>query len=81
MLPMLLELDPGASLAEGGHHAGEEFVHVLEGSLRLEVELAEPCELKAGDSAYYRSDRSHMFRNASDSERLVLICIDSPPPV
>jgi mannose-6-phosphate isomerase-like protein (cupin superfamily) len=54
---------------------------VLEGSLLLEVDLAEPCELQAGDSAYYRSDRSHMFRNASDSERLVLICIDSPPPL
>jgi transcriptional regulator with XRE-family HTH domain len=81
MLPMLLELDPAASLAERGHHAGEEFVHVLEGTLLLEVDLAEPCWLNAGDSAYYRADRSHLFRNASDTERLVLICIDSPPPL
>jgi transcriptional regulator with XRE-family HTH domain len=81
MLPMLLEILPGASLAEQGHHAGEEFVHVLEGTLLLEIESASPYELRAGDSAYYRSDRSHMFRNASSDEPLRLICIDSPPPL
>jgi quercetin dioxygenase-like cupin family protein/DNA-binding Xre family transcriptional regulator len=81
MMPMLLELDPGASLAERGHHAGEEFVHVLEGRLVLEVDSAEPCELRAGDSAYYLADRPHLFRNGSADERLRLICIDSPPPL
>lgn len=81
MLPMLLELAPGASLAESGHHAGEEFVHVLAGRLRLEIDAAEPQELAAGDSAYYKSDRPHMFRNASADEPLRLICIDSPPPL
>jgi quercetin dioxygenase-like cupin family protein len=79
MLPMLLELDAGASLAERGNHLGEEFVHVLDGTLVLEVESAEPCELHAGDSAYYRADRSHLFRNGSADEPLRLICIDSPP--
>lgn len=81
MLPMLLELAPGASLAERGHHAGEEFVHVLSGRLRLEVDGSEPYELADGDSAYYKSDRPHMFRNASADEPLRLICIDSPPPI
>jgi transcriptional regulator with XRE-family HTH domain len=81
MLPMLLELDAGASLAERGNHAGEEFVHVLEGTLVLEVDASEPCELHAGDSAYYRADRSHLFRNGSSEEKLRVICIDSPPPL
>ncbi len=81
MLPMLLELAPGASLAESGHHAGEEFVHVLSGRLLLEVDAAPPHELAAGDSAYYASDRPHMFRNASPDEPLRLICIDTPPPI
>jgi transcriptional regulator with XRE-family HTH domain len=81
MLPMLLELAAGASLAESGHHAGEEFVHVLEGRLELEVEGAEPHELAAGDSAYYKADRPHMFRNASSEDALRLICIDTPPPI
>jgi quercetin dioxygenase-like cupin family protein len=81
MLPMLLELEPSSSLAERGHHAGEEFVHVLDGTLLLEVDTAEPQELHAGDSAYYRSDRPHMFRNASADAPLRLICVDSPPPL
>lgn len=81
MLPMMVELAPGASLAESGHHAGEEFVHVLSGRLLLEVDAAEPHELAAGDSAYYKSDRPHMFRNASAEEPLRLMCIDSPPPI
>ena len=59
----------------------EEFVHVLEGTLILEVDTAEPQELRAGDSAYYRSDRPHLFRNASDDAPLRLICVDSPPPL
>jgi quercetin dioxygenase-like cupin family protein len=81
MLPMRLELEPGASLAERGHHEGEEFVHVLSGTLLLEVDSAEPCELRTGDSACYKSDRPHMFRNASAVEPLHLICIDSPSPL
>jgi transcriptional regulator with XRE-family HTH domain len=81
MLPMLLELDPGSSLAERGRHAGEEFVHVLAGTLRLELDGSEPFELSAGDSAYYRSDRPHLFRNASTTQPLRLICVDSPPPL
>ena len=40
MMPMLVEIEPGARLAEHGRHAGEEWVHVLEGRLRLELEAA-----------------------------------------
>lgn len=54
---------------------------MLAGRLRLEIDAAEPQELAAGDSAYYKSDRPHMFRNASADEPLRLICIDSPPPL
>lgn len=79
MMPMLLEFEPGAHLAEHGRHEGEEWVHVLDGTLSLELKGAEPQLLGAGDSGYYPADRPHMFRNASDSERLRLICVDSPP--
>jgi quercetin dioxygenase-like cupin family protein len=81
MLPMLVELEPGASLAERGHHIGEEFTYVLSGTLSLEVGSGPPQELGAGDAAYYQADAPHLFRNASDSDSLRLICIDSPPPL
>ena len=79
MMPMLLEFEPGAHLAEHGRHEGEEWVHVLEGTLSLELQDSEPQLLGAGDSGYYPADRPHMFRNASDRKRLRLICVDSPP--
>lgn len=79
MMPMIVEFDPGAHLAEYGRHAGEEFVHVLRGRLILELEGAEPRVLQAGDSAHYSAERPHLFRNASDTAPLRLICIDTPP--
>ncbi|HVW88857.1 MAG TPA: cupin domain-containing protein [Gaiellaceae bacterium] len=80
MMAMALEFEPGARLAEYGRHQGEEFVHVLEGTLTLEIEGATPRTLEAGDSAYYSAERPHLFRNASDDSLLRLICVDSPPP-
>jgi quercetin dioxygenase-like cupin family protein/DNA-binding Xre family transcriptional regulator len=79
MLPMIVEMEPSARLAEYGHHHGEEFVHVLEGTLALELEGAEPRILEDGDSAYYSAERPHLFRNADDGRLLRLICVDSPP--
>ena len=80
MMAMLLEFEPSAELAEYGRHQGEEFVHVLEGSLALEIDGAETRLLEAGDSAYYSAERPHLFRNASDDSPLRLVCVDSPPP-
>lgn len=81
MMPMLLRFEPAAKLAEPGRHRGEEWVHVLAGTLRLVVNGAEPQVLTGGDSAYYEADRPHRFENASDSTPLVLVCVDSPPPL
>jgi transcriptional regulator with XRE-family HTH domain len=81
MMPMLLEFEPGAELAEYGSHPGEEFVHILDGELRLEIDGSEPRVLKAGDSAYYRAENPHSFKNNRRDRRLRLICVDSPPPL
>jgi quercetin dioxygenase-like cupin family protein/DNA-binding Xre family transcriptional regulator len=79
MMPLQLEFKPGAQLAEFGRHAGEEWLIVLEGELRLELEGAEPRFLKPGDSAYYPAERPHLFSNASPTTPLRLICVDTPP--
>jgi XRE family transcriptional regulator, regulator of sulfur utilization len=80
MMPMLLVFEPNAELAEYGRHEGEELVHVLQGSLVLEIEGADPRTLQAGDTAYYSAERPHLFRNPSSKKGLRLICVDSPPP-
>jgi quercetin dioxygenase-like cupin family protein len=79
MMPMLVVVEPGARLAEHGRHPGEEWVHVLEGRLRLELEGVEPRILYPGDSAYYTSERPHLFVNDDPVKALRLICVDTPP--
>lgn len=79
MMPLQVEFEPGAKLAEYGRHAGEEWVIVVEGELLLELEGAEPQVLKPGDTAYYPAERPHLFSNASATKPLRLICVDTPP--
>jgi len=79
MMPMELEFEPAAKLAEFGSHQGDEWVYVAQGRLRLTLEGAEPRILEKGDSAYYPADRPHLFENADPRRRLRLICVNSPP--
>jgi XRE family transcriptional regulator, regulator of sulfur utilization len=79
MMPLQVEFEPGAQLAEPGRHAGEEWVLVVEGELRLELDGAEPRILRPGDTAYYPAERPHLFANASSDRPLKVICVDTPP--
>ena len=79
MMPMLIVFEPGAHLAEYGRHDGEEFIHVLEGQLSLEVEGRSTRLLTSGESAYYRSNQPHLFRNASNEHSLRMLCVNTPP--
>lgn len=79
MMPMVLQVQPGAELAEHGNHPGEEFLYVMEGRLELELSGVEPAILEVGDSAYYYGDRKHRFRNADPKRPLRILCVDSPP--
>lgn len=79
MMPMLIVFQPSAQLAEYGCHTGEEFVHVLEGRLSLDLRDSQSHVLGAGESAYYRADQPHLFRNASDNRTLRLLCVNTPP--
>ena len=64
MMPVINVYDEGGGMVDPTRHDGEEFVHVIEGCVELTVGSAEPIVLEAGDSAYYRSDVPHSFRNA-----------------
>ncbi|HEY2073977.1 MAG TPA: cupin domain-containing protein [Gaiellaceae bacterium] len=79
MMPLEVVFEPGAGLAEPGRHAGEEWVVVLEGRLRIELDGSEPRVLGAGDSAYYPAERPHLLSNASETEVLRIVCVDTPP--
>jgi transcriptional regulator with XRE-family HTH domain len=79
MMPMLLELEPLAQLAEFGHHRGEEWVYVIEGRLALTLASEPPRYLEEGDSAYYPAWRPHLFANPDPNRRLRIVCVDTPP--
>ena len=64
MMPVINVYDEGGGMADPTRHDGEEFVHVIDGRVELTVGSGDPIVLEAGDSAYYRSDVSHSFRNA-----------------
>jgi XRE family transcriptional regulator, regulator of sulfur utilization len=64
MMPVINVYDEGGGMVDPTRHDGEEFVHVLEGRLELTVAGGQPIVLEPGDSAYYRADVPHSFRNA-----------------
>ena len=78
MMPQLLEVRPGASLAEPGQHEGDEWLYVLSGELVLEVDGLPTRVLSADDSAYYSSELRHSFRNPSSETAARIICVNSP---
>lgn len=63
MMPVINVYDEGGAMSDPTRHDGEEFVHVIEGRIELAVAGTDPIVLEPGDSAYYRSDVPHSFRN------------------
>jgi DNA-binding transcriptional MerR regulator/quercetin dioxygenase-like cupin family protein len=71
------QLAPGASSEGTYQHEGEEFIHVLSGSIEIVLDGDRFFVLNAGDSIYFESRRPHAWRNAADVES-VLIWINTP---
>ncbi|HXT05701.1 MAG TPA: MerR family transcriptional regulator [Roseiarcus sp.] len=72
------ELAKGASSEGPYQHAGEEFLHVLTGSLEIVLDDTRFLELEPGDSFYFNSERPHSWRNSFDGETII-IWINTPP--
>jgi len=78
--PLLVHVDPvdGALPSdEFRSHPGEEFYHVLEGTLRMQVGDA-VYDLNPGDSIHFKSTVKHRMENPGDSPTLAL-CALTPP--
>jgi transcriptional regulator with XRE-family HTH domain len=78
MMPVINVYARGGGMSEPTQHEGEEFVHVLHGTVELTVGEGPPILLAPGDSAHYRADLSHSFRNVGDGEARFL-GITTPP--
>jgi transcriptional regulator with XRE-family HTH domain len=78
--PLLVHIDPVDGTLpsdEFRSHPGEEFYHVLEGTLRMQVGDA-VYDLNPGDSIHFKSTVKHRMENPSDSPTLAL-CALTPP--
>ena len=75
--PVRLLLEPGTEHANDRGHAGEEFVMVLKGSIGLSVDGAAFVPLTEGDTAFYPSALSHVYRN-DEAEPAEILTISVP---
>lgn len=79
MIPVLTRVRSG-SLEEFGalvHHTGEEYVHVLEGAIRVHTEFYDPIVLKAGEAVYLDSSMGHAYTTAEGCEEALLLGVCS----
>jgi transcriptional regulator with XRE-family HTH domain len=66
MTPVLATYEVGGGMHEFISYDSEQWDYVLEGSIELIFEDAEPIVLHQGDSAYYSAKRPHKYKNAGD---------------
>jgi len=77
MVPMMGTLKPLEQMRfeRMVSHPGQEFFHVLEGRVVIQLEDAEEVELSAGESLYFDSRRGHLYASAGDSPaRILVVC-------
>jgi transcriptional regulator with XRE-family HTH domain len=79
MIPVLTRIR-AKSLAEFGDlvsHAGEEYIHVLEGMIVVHTEFYDPVTLKAGEAIYIDSNMGHAYVATDDCEEALVLGICS----
>lgn len=71
MQPFRLELAVGGHVDGGIAHSGEEFVHCVAGVVDLEI-ISMTHRLSTGDTASFPGRLPHSYRNAGDSEAVLV---------
>ena len=77
MEPIMVTLEPGAETAEDLPHMGEEFGHVLAGSVSL-VLGEKTYRVRKGDSFSYKPSVTHYLKNTGKTPATV-IWVCTPP--
>lgn len=79
MIPLLTRIR-AKSVAEFGelvHHAGEEYIYVLEGRVEIHTEFYDPLILNTGESIYLDSNMGHAYVAAEGCEEATVLGICS----
>ena len=79
MIPILTRIR-AKSLSEFGdlvRHSGEEYIHVLEGSIVVHTEFYDPVTLSAGEGIYIDSNMGHAYVAAEGCDEALVLGICS----
>lgn len=79
MIPILTRIR-AKSLSEFGdlvRHSGEEYIHVLEGSIIVNTEFYDPVTLHAGEGIYIDSNMGHAYVAAEGCDEALVLGICS----
>ena len=81
MIPVLTRIR-AKSLDEFGDlvsHSGEEYIHVLEGTIVVHTEFYDPVTLKTGEAIYIDSMMGHAYVAAEDCDEALVLGVCSSP--
>lgn len=79
MIPLVTRIR-AKSVGEFGdlvHHAGEEFIYVIEGSVEVHTEFYDPVVIRAGESIYLDSNMGHAYVAAEGCDEATVIGVCS----
>ena len=79
MIPIVTRIS-AKSLDQFGElvrHSGEEYIHVLEGSIVVHTEFYDPVALRAGEGIYIDSNMGHAYVAGEDCKEAVVLGVCS----
>ncbi len=81
MIPILTRIRAKSAEEFGSlvHHSGEEYIYVLEGSIKVLTEFYDPVILKVGESIYLDSKMGHAYVTAEGGGEAVVLGVCSSP--
>jgi mannose-6-phosphate isomerase-like protein (cupin superfamily) len=80
MIPLIMKIKARSldDITIWSSRAGEEFIFIMRGTVRLYTEFYNPVELNAGESAYIDSEMEHAFVSiGTEDAEIVSICLSS----
>jgi transcriptional regulator with XRE-family HTH domain len=79
MIPILTRIRAKSAEEFGSlvHHSGEEYIYVLEGSIKVLTEFYDPVVLNVGESIYLDSNMGHAYVTAEGGGEAVVLGICS----
>lgn len=69
----IIDMPPHTNSGDYYYHDGEEFVFILEGSIRFFIDQMGTYELNVGDTLYYPNEIGHRWENPTENHAKLLI--------